>query len=187
MKNYLPLLISLIAALGVAAALSVYVLYPTEGVGKIIESGEESNLPTIRIEKLGLVAHVEEVGRTTEGAMANPSNFYDVAWFKEGPLPGKEGSAVIAGHVDNALGHAGVFKNLGNLSPGDIVSYNSLEAGVATFKVVRVETYEYQRVPLNEVFERDDGQYLNLVTCAGRWLSERKTYSHRLVVYTERI
>ena len=61
------------------------------------------------IPALGVRASVEKVGLTPQNAMANPSSFKTVAWFRLGIEPGATGSAVIAGHLDNALDARGGF------------------------------------------------------------------------------
>lgn len=188
-RTALSLLIGLTVALLAFGGMAWYVLY-----GKEVPQEEpltdrsgvwfSDSRRTLLIPKLGIETRVESVGRTPEGNMANPSTFHTVAWFKEGAAPGGIGSAVIAGHVDNALSLAGVFKDLHTLTPGDEVLLN---VGTSTlrYRVLRLEEYPYDAAPLAEIFGREDGRYLNLVTCAGTWLSDRQTYDTRLVVYTE--
>lgn len=183
MKKYFPLILSAATGIAVVVGLAAYALYPTV---PSLNQMDVSRATYLSIERLSIRAVVQEVGRVSGGAMGNPTNFYDVAWFREGPRPGETGSAVIAGHLDNALGLSGVFKNLDQIAEGDRVHYSSPETGKVEFRVVRVELYNYQEVPLTEVFDRTDGTYLNLITCAEEWLPESRTYSKRLVVYTER-
>ncbi len=137
------------------------------------------------IPKLEIDAAVQYVGVTAAGAMGVPSNFSDVAWYKYGTAPGFEGSAVIDGHLDNGLGLAAVFKRLGELKPGDDV-YVQQKGGTRLHFVVRsVELYDRKKVPVEDIFNRTGGAFLNLITCEGSWIKTDKTYSERLVVYTE--
>lgn len=138
----------------------------------------------LRIPALRIDARVQQVGRTAAGLMANPNNFYDVGWYIGGARPGQEGSAVIAGHVDNALGLDGIFKHLNDLVVGDDV-YVDTTGETLHFRVTRTMIYSYDNVPVNELFTKTDGVYLNLVTCSGTWLFKQRTYDHRLVVYTQ--
>lgn len=140
----------------------------------------------LRIPLLGIDARVQLVGRTIAGAMATPNNFTDVGWYTGGPRPGEQGSAVITGHLDNALSLDGVFKRLGDLRIGDEVYVDTATGEHVLFRVIKIALYPYQKVPLNEVFSQTDGTYLNLITCAGTWLPKQRSYDHRLVVYTER-
>ncbi len=138
------------------------------------------------IPALDIVAHVESVGAYRTGRMRSPSNFFNVAWYQEGPRPGEAGNAVIAGHLDNALGLSGVFKDLDKLLPGDDVYVATLSGEEQHFKVVRIAEYHYTEVPINELFGTQEGINLNLVTCAGIWIKREKTYDRRLVVYTQK-
>lgn len=137
------------------------------------------------IPKIGIDAHVQHVGLTASGAMGIPSNFSDVAWYKYGPAPGFMGSAVIDGHLDNGLGLAAVFKHLGELKAGDDVYVERADRMQLHFKVREVVFYDYQSVPLDGVFNKSDGAYLNLITCEGRWVRGERTYDERLIVFTE--
>lgn len=138
----------------------------------------------LSIPALGIDARVQHVGRTKKGKMGIPSNFTDVAWYKHGPAPGVQGSAVIDGHVDNALALAGVFKRLAEIRPGDDVYVEQDTGERLRFVVEDVRSYPYDDVPLADLFERSDAARLNLVTCGGTWISKQRTYDRRVVVYT---
>ena len=191
---------SLMLALGVtllvALGLILYILRDTlaEGstllatpLGSVMTEGTSTIPLRLRIVALQVDAKIQQVGRTSAGLMGIPSNFTDVAWYKLGPQPGGTGSAVIAGHLDNALALSGVFKHLGDLRIGDEVDVDTAAAGTIRFRVIRIAVYPYDQVPLDELFKKNDGAYLNLVTCAGVWLKSKKTYDQRLIVYTARI
>lgn len=138
----------------------------------------------VQIPSLDVNAAVQYVGVKANGAMANPSNFKDVGWYKYGTVPGREGSAVIAGHVDNALALDGVFKRLGELRVGDDIYVVRNDDTKLHFKVTRMEEYPYKEAPAEEIFATGGGKYLNLITCAGTWIKDEKSYDKRLVVYT---
>lgn len=130
-------------------------------------------------------AGIQYVGIKVDGSMANPSNFTDVGWYKKGTVPGKIGSAVIAGHVDNALALSGVFKHLEDTKVGDDVYVTRKDGTKLHFVVDRVEVYPYKEAPNRQIFTSSDGKaHLNLVTCTGVWIKAEKSYSERLVVYT---
>ncbi len=152
--------------------------------------GIENRLPSrILIPRLSIDAEVQRLGLTKTGNMAAPNNFVDTSWYKFGTLPGDVGSAVIAGHEDNALGLDGVFKHLEDLSLGDDI-YILAEDGTRThFQVVDKKLFPYDLAgpELEQVFHADDAARLNLITCAGSWLPEAHTNDQRLVVYTKRV
>lgn len=136
----------------------------------------------LRIPELDINAHVKHVGVNAEGNMATPGNFTDVGWYKYGTVPGFVGSAVVDGHVDNALGLSGVFKRLGELGAGDEVFVDTASSTLR-FEVVEVASYPAADVPLGRLFNAKDGAYLNLVTCDGAWIQDQNQYDRRLVVY----
>jgi sortase A len=138
----------------------------------------------LRVPSLSIDAAVEEVGITKSGNMAVPKSFSDVGWYKYGTVPGQRGSAVLAGHVDNALALAGVFKRLGEVQIGDEIYVDTKEGERLRFVVEDVQSYPYQEVPTEVLFNRDDAVRLNLITCGGSWIQSAKTYDERLVVYT---
>jgi sortase A len=137
------------------------------------------------IPSLSINAGIQYVGVNAIGNMRAPSNFTDVAWYKNGPPPGDVGSAVIDGHVDNGLGLPGVFKNLGDLHPGNDVYIMTRSGATLHFIVTDVELYPYQEVPAALIFNQGDVPHLNLITCDGAWIAGEKTYDHRLVVFTK--
>lgn len=139
----------------------------------------------LSVPALGIDAEIQYVGVTAKGNMGVPSNFSDVAWYKHGTVPGQLGSAVIAGHVDNGLGLAGVFKHLGDIKVGDDVYIETKNGSTLHFKVVEKASYQYKSVPLERVFNRKDDAYLNLITCEGNWVKGERTYDKRLIIYTK--
>lgn len=150
------------------------------------DTTKEIALPEkLSIPKIEVDAAVQLVGLTKNNAMANPSNFIDVAWYKYGPVPGAMGSAVMAGHLDNALALDGVFKRLNELEVGDDIYVTDENGRKLHFKVTDLEIYPYDSAPSEKIFMASDAKRLNLITCAGKWLKAQKTYSERLVVYTE--
>lgn len=139
----------------------------------------------LRIPALSIDAQVQKTGLTKSGAMGTPTNFTDVAWYQYGPAPGQLGSAVIDGHVDNALSLPGVFKHLGDIAVGDDIYIDTKDGKALHFVVTEIESYPYKAVPTERIFEAADRPRLNLVTCDGSWMRAEKTYDERLVVYAE--
>ncbi len=148
-------------------------------------SSQERGPARLLIPKLEIDAAVQQLGVTKTGNMAAPDNFTDVSWYKFGTVPGQIGSAVMAGHEDNAISLDGVFKHLEDLEVGDDV-YVVTESGERLhFRVVDSQIYPYDKSPLEKIFNTTDKARLNLITCAGDWLPAAKTNDKRLVVYTE--
>lgn len=139
----------------------------------------------ISIPKINVNANIQSVGLDKNGNMGVPSNFKDVAWYKHGPQPGEVGSAVIAGHVDNALGLPGVFNDLHKLAEGDLIHVKDSDGKLLMFRVIKKEIYEPEHTQNAEIFSMNDTARLNLITCDGVWIQSKKSYSERLVVFTE--
>jgi sortase A len=156
-------------------------------VPKINEVPDVGAPVRIKIPSIQVNAVIREVGKTPSGAMGVPELPRDTAWYKLGPKPGENGSAVIAGHVDWWYGVTGVFKNLKKLKPGDRILVEDDQGTSYAFIVRKSHTYGLKD-DTTEVFRSSDRTaYLNLVTCAGVWDRVFKMYSKRLVVFAEKV
>jgi len=154
--------------------------YQSQPVNKIVSIGSPVRLmvPAINVD-----ATIQNLGVTAKGAMEVPSNTTDVGWFKLGPHPGEKGSAVIAGHFNGENGEAGVFTNLYQLKGGDKLYIEDDKKTSITF-VVR-ESRIYNPGYADDVFSGSDSAHLNLITCDGVWDGVKKSFSKRLVVFTD--
>ena len=153
----------------------------------LAERGKASyGLPVrLMIPRLGIDAAVEDVGLTADGAMGVPSSPKTVAWFKLGPHPGDKGSAVIAGHSGYRNG-AAVFDDLSNLRKGDLLFVEDAKGVPAEFVVRGSRTYD-RDANASDVFGRNEGRHLNLITCTGPWDAAAGTHDERLVVFTDAV
>ncbi|MDO8443215.1 MAG: class F sortase [bacterium] len=144
-------------------------------------------LPTrLKIPSINVDASVEYVGLTPDGAMDVPKERANVAWFNLGPRPGDNGSAAIAGHYGWKDGKGSAFDNLYKLRKGDKI-YVEDDKGVITTFVVRESRRYNPKMDASNVFSSNDGKpHLNLITCEGVWDKVSKTYSKRLVVFTDK-
>lgn len=136
------------------------------------------------ISKLLVNAPVEAVGVNDKGEMANPSNLQKVAWYKDGTKPGQKGSVVLAGHTGSPS-EIGVLQGVDKLNEGDSLEVRETGGKTSKYQVYKTATYAVGDVPLPEVFAKDDGAYLNLISCVGKWNSNTNSYDQRLVVYTK--
>ncbi|HWP97006.1 MAG TPA: class F sortase [Syntrophomonadaceae bacterium] len=140
----------------------------------------------LKIAQLKIDAAIEQVGLTTDGAMASPQKLNEVAWYKAGPRPGEQGSSVLAGHKSHKASVPAVFDNLNKLSVGDSLSIVDNTGKSISFVVKEIRIYEKGK-GADEVFNKKGGNYLNLVTCEGDWNESEKTFSQRRVVFTEAV
>lgn len=143
----------------------------------------------ILIPSAGIDGNVIPVGKGVTGNMAVPVKFTDVGWYRYGAAPGQAGNAVMAGHVDNGAGKPGTFFNLKNVKVGDSVYIENSAGEKIKFIVKSIKLIDYAnptKEDLESIFGKSTLERLNLITCEGTWIPEKKTYSNRLVVFTER-
>lgn len=132
---------------------------------------------------LNIDANVQEVGITEKGNIATPRNFSSVGWYKYGILPGKNGTAVIDGHVDNGLAFPAVFSNLKNIKIGDNIYVETKENEMLNFVVENIDVYDYDS-STKDIIKNSDIPHLVLITCTGNWIPNLRTHDKRLVVTT---
>lgn len=140
----------------------------------------------IKIPIIGIDANTQLIDAKENGVMGTPTNYYDVGWFKLGPKPGEKGNAIIIGHLDTRTSPNAVFFNLYKLKIGDEIIVENNNNTTLVFKVTESKTYKYDQSP-EEVFGQTEKKRLNLITCAGNWLEDKKMYEERLIVSAEMI
>lgn len=136
------------------------------------------------IPKIGVDAAVEKVGLTSRRDMASPSRPDTVGWYKFGPRPGNEGSAVIDGHSGYADDREAAFDDLPKLKVGDKVLVKDARGKRLVF-VVRRKVLYARNASAAEVFGSTKHRRLNLITCTGSFDVAAGTHTKRLVVFTE--
>ncbi len=139
-------------------------------------------IPSIKVDAI-----VEHVGLTPEGAMDVPKKPEDVVWYEPGPRPGNKGSAVIAGHYGTwENGEGSVFDDLNKLKIGDEIYVQDDKGTIISFVVRATQKYDPD-ADAEEVFFSNDGiSHLNLISCEGAWDDISKSYSERLIVFTDK-
>ncbi|HUC89377.1 MAG TPA: class F sortase, partial [Patescibacteria group bacterium] len=110
----------------------------------------------------------------------------NAAWYYQGPRPGEKGNAVIDGHFGYKNNLPAVFDNLHELQKGDTIYVQDERGGTTAFVVRELKTYSGTD-NASEVFRSSDGKaHLNLITCQGSWSQAKKSFSGRLVVFTDK-
>jgi sortase (surface protein transpeptidase) len=136
--------------------------------------------PHVSIPSIGLNAPIVNVGIDDLGRMDVPDgNTNNVGWYSGGTAPGEVGSAVLDAHVFAAL------KNLHKVQAGDSIYVTTRDGRTLNFIVRENSVYKLADVPAQKLFNRADGRWLNLITCAGTYDPATDTYTHRTVVYAE--
>ena len=138
--------------------------------------------PPVRLFLPTLNVHppVEALGLDRYGALDTPNNIWDVGWYNAGPVPGAPGDAVMDGHAGYP-GQPLIFGRLAKIQPGEPIWVVLADGSKQVFTVVSVKSWPVASMPPN-MFEPYGPPRLTLITCAGDFNSDSKTYSSRLVV-----
>lgn len=146
------------------------------------------NVPTrITIPRINVVSNIESVGTTKDGAMDIPKSAENVAWFESGVRPGEVGNAVISGHYGKKNNKISTFDYLHTLKKGDMVFIEDDNDNTIIFMVREVKRYPWKSKSDDVFISKDKKSHLNLITCEEVWDNESKSFSNRLVVFTDRI
>ncbi|GGS19499.1 class F sortase [Streptomyces griseoviridis] len=137
----------------------------------------------VRIPAIGVNAPLTGLGLTGSGSLDVPPAGDDnlAGWYEAGTTPGETGTAILAGHVDNAEGPA-VFYRLGALKRGGRIEVDRRDGSVAVFTVDRVEVYDAADFPDGEVYGAAGRPELRVITCGGGW-SRSTGYRGNVVVF----
>lgn len=163
----------------------IYVADVIQNIAPVEELRAE--LPVrIKIKKINVDVKLEYVGLTTKGEMDSPKDKNNAGWFDLGPRPGEIGSAVIAGHYGWKNNIPAAFDDLSKLTVGDEIYTEDASSTPTTFIVREIGIYKSNADAAN-VFGSTDGlAHLNLITCEGIWNANNKSYSNRLIVFTDK-
>jgi sortase (surface protein transpeptidase) len=135
----------------------------------------------VEIPAIGVSSRLVRLGLAADGTMEVPGDDDLAGWFSGGPMPGQDGPAVIAGHIDSKTGPA-VFSRLGDLRPGDTVRVRRADGAWLAFEVTGTARYPKAKFPTEAVFGPVPGPVLRLVTCGGAFDRASGHYLDNLVV-----
>ncbi|MFB7457797.1 class F sortase [Streptomyces sp. NPDC056188] len=137
----------------------------------------------IRIPSIRIDAPLTGLGLTKSGSLdVPPAGDKNLAgWYEAGTTPGERGTAIVAGHVDNAQGPA-VFYNLGALKKGSTIEVDRRDGGIAVFTVDAIEVYEARDFPDEKVYGVAKRPELRVITCGGGY-SRTTGYQGNVVVF----
>ncbi|MEV5755465.1 class F sortase [Streptomyces tendae] len=137
----------------------------------------------VRVPAIGVDAPLTGLGLTGTGSLdVPPAEKKNLAgWYEAGTTPGETGTAIVAGHVDNAEGPA-VFYRLGALEKGAEIEIDRRDGGVAVFTVDAVEVYATDAFPDEKVYGAADRPELRVITCGGPY-SRSTGYQGNVVVF----
>jgi len=139
----------------------------------------------VRIPALGIDRRPVPVRVLDDGSLEAPRRYTDVGWWKDGPLPGAEGNAVLVGHVDSETGPA-VFYGLTSLQRGDPIAVTRRGASAVRFRVGGVQRFPLEDFPAGRVYRRGGRSGLVLITCGGKYDRAAGRYLDNVVVFADR-
>lgn len=139
----------------------------------------------LTIPELSVSARIRKLGVNAQNKLQTPNNIYDTGWYEESAKPGDAGGAIlIDGHVSGPT-HPGVFYGLKTLKPGDTIQLERGDGTKFTFKVIKLQYYDADKVDMAAaVTSAVPGKLgLNLITCTGKYVASASSYNQRLIVF----
>jgi sortase (surface protein transpeptidase) len=134
----------------------------------------------ILIPSINVHRPIEPVGLDRSGAIVNTVNLWNAGWYKDGPVPGAPGDAVIEGHA----GYPGaplLFGRLPRLHPGDKIVVVLADGSRRLFLVDSLAIWAAGTKP-SGLGVPSGPPRLTLITCTGPFDDHYKTYADRLAV-----
>ncbi len=146
----------------------------------------------MQVESIGLDAPIE-IGDIVDGAMADPTGPWVVAWYEPLGLLGEGNNVVMSGHVDywntgpNGTAGPAVFWDVPDLAPGDVIRLIGEDGQEIEYEVEWNELYNVATDLTPEVIQEDivgnTGQEsLTLITCGGPFDPATGEYLERWVL-----
>lgn len=125
-------------------------------------------------------APVVDVGVEPDGDMEIPGAA-EVGWYRFGPSPGSEGSAVLAAHIA-WNGEDGVFRQLAGAQPGQRFTVGFEDGTTAAYEIVAMAQYPKDELP-PELFETSGEPRVVLITCGGSFNRALSSYDDNVVAH----
>ena len=137
----------------------------------------------IRIPAIRVDAPLTGLALTPAGSLAVPPAAKKnlAGWYEAGTTPGETGTAIVAGHVDDADGPA-VFYELGALRRNSVIEVDRRDGTVAVFTVDAVEVHDARHFPDERVYGAAARPELRVITCGGGY-SRSTGYRGNVVVF----
>jgi Sortase domain len=151
-------------------------------------SGRAADLATppvrLRLPRLNIDATVLPVSVSADGLLDVPDNPRQLGWWSASGRPGMpSASVVIDGHVDSATRGIGALFQLQKAQPGDEVLLMNASGASTRYAVVARRSYAKASLPAADVFAREVGPRLVIITCGGRFNQATRHYADNIVVY----
>lgn len=135
------------------------------------------------ITELGVDAPVEPVGLDEHGRMEIPSSGSRVGWYARGSLPGQDGVAILTSHIDTAAEGPGVLFELQTIEPGAIIEIVDVAGNLSMWVVERSTQQHKDDLPRDLLFDAEGPPRLAVITCAGNFDRNTRSYDDNLIVW----
>jgi LPXTG-site transpeptidase (sortase) family protein len=142
---------------------------------------------SLTIPAIGVKAKVITLGLASNGSLnttpldGQPQALDDAGWYTGSSRPGAIGPAVIAGHIN--YNGAGVFLNLDQLRPGDLIYVTRADGSSVKFRVTRRQTALKTDFPQGGVYGATPDAELRVITCGGTFDDATGHYLSNTIVY----
>jgi len=110
-----------------------------------------------------------------------------VGWYEKGANPGEQGNAVLDGHYIDPYFRTGIFHEMSKLTIGDDILVTDQKSQLFHFRVTNIELVPVSEFPIQHVYGDAAGHGLNLITCAGSYDKKTNGYTHRTIVYSQKV
>lgn len=147
----------------------------------------------IRVLSIGVDAPLVQVGILADDVMEVPDDVATIGWYDPDPdpesgaglgvIPGVQGTAVLAGHVDSRTQGRGALYELRQLAVGDTIEVDHADGMTTVWQVTDVIRYPKATLPYHEVFTWGGPPRLALITCGGEFDRTARSYNDNIVAY----
>ncbi|MEP6559662.1 MAG: class F sortase [Nakamurella sp.] len=164
------------------AAAPVPVLGPSP-VGPVLSS---SPPVALSMPAIGINSPLIQLGLNSDGSVEVPSlddPDSKPGWYRNSPVPGTLGPAIILGHVDSRQFGPGVFYDLQKLQAGEPIEVTREDGTVAIFSIDSVQTVQKSDFPTLAVYGNIDHAGLRLITCGGEFDPDAHSYESNIIVF----
>jgi len=149
----------------------------------------------VRVITIDVDASLVPVGILDGGVMEVPDDVRTIGWYDPRPdpvtgagvgvIPGVQGTAVLAGHVDSRSQGRGALYKLRDLRVGDVIEIDHADGSTTTWRVTEVVRYSKVTLPYEEVFTWEGPPRLALITCGGEFDRTARSYTDNIIAYAE--
>lgn len=142
-----------------------------------------SDLPrTLSIPSIGVSARILSINTNKTGSLEVPRSIYDAGWYKHSGKPGDAAAMLLDGHYAGPS-YPAVFHHLDRLKNGAIIEIERGDGRKLRYKVTRTAKMPANKVDMASLLVSTPGaQKLNLISCAGTYNPQTKTYDQRFIV-----